>query len=129
MVLQQHGRGVVGAIVLVMTMSWTLATSGTAIAGNAPEAALQPPDCGGTHFCYYEGEDFAGRSRSIGGDGCVPLSWSARSYINNTSAQGYFRSNYDCSGTTRAVTPHTSGNIGFAANSFQFACVTCRSEG
>jgi hypothetical protein len=129
--LEGRKRRAVGAIVLAMAVSWTVAMPGTAIGltENAPEAVSQPPDCGGTHFCYYENEGFTGRARSIGGDGCVPLSWSARSYINNDSAQGYFRSNRDCTGSTRAVTAHTSGNIGFPANSFQYACVTCRTEG
>jgi hypothetical protein len=96
--LEGRKRRAVGAIVLAMAVSWTVAMPGTAIGltENAPEAVSQPPDCGGTHFCYYENEGFTGRARSIGGDGCVPL---------------------------------TSGNIGFPANSFQYACVTCRTEG
>ena len=110
-------------------------TPGAAAADDSrptPRAAEAAPagTCGTARFCTWTDVDFYGTRYTIpnyGNGTCMTGNgYTARSYINNSSIEGYFYSNTGCSGLARAVTRGSSSrNIGFTARSFSFACVSC----
>jgi hypothetical protein len=86
------------------------------------------PVCGRTQFCVWASANYTGDKHGIPdrGTGICWVGIPTRSFINNSNVEGYFYANGNCSGRARAVTGHTrSADIGYTAQSFLTACVSC----
>jgi hypothetical protein len=96
-----------------------------------PDSGVLAPACTFyTGFCKWSGTNFTGTRIGMpdyGNGTCLVIpTHPARSYVNYGNVEGYFYANSDCTGRSRAVTHDSQNpNIGFAAWSFRYACVSC----
>jgi hypothetical protein len=109
-----------------------LAASTVVLPASAANAVVS---CPAGKNCWWEKANFQSPGLNFAGGTFVtgrcysiyPQIKYVRSFRHNSSDQGYFYSNRDCTGRSRAVTPNTeSPDIGFNAYSIRAACVTCK---
>ncbi|WP_374112191.1 peptidase inhibitor family I36 protein [Pseudonocardia sp. TRM90224] len=108
-----------------------MASTAAFVQPTAATAEPSPQACS-AGFCAYPGANFSGNGIPVYGDGCQTFAFTGtrRSYTNDSNIEGYFYSDFNCTGQSRPVTHGSSeDDLGFAAGSFGSACVSCRSEG
>lgn len=133
-------RRIATALAVVSLMVALAGPTGTA---SAASAAPAPPAAVGTTvasaaaplcviptvFCVWSGTNFTGTKRGMPAHRngiCYQFSQAVRSYVDYGAYEGYFYATRECTGRARAVTKNTqSANIGYAAWSFRYACVSC----
>jgi hypothetical protein len=117
-------RSTITALSAVAIMSATA----PAQAGTSTAESITAP-CSSGQFCVWVNTGFTG-GRTVMVDRpngtCYRfLAPPYRSYADYDNIEGYFYSNNNCTGSARAVTAGSEGNIGFNAYSFKYACVSC----
>lgn len=118
----------------IATVVVALAASAMVLPASAAQAAAS---CPAGKNCWWENANFQSPGLNFAGGTFVngrcytiyPQIKYVRSFRHNSSDQGYFYANRDCTGRSRAVTPNSeSADIGFNAYSIRAACVTCKAS-
>jgi 2-keto-3-deoxy-6-phosphogluconate aldolase len=125
--MTRRHRAATTAATFALSMVFAFLVPGAASA--SPQAAQQV--CGSNEFCAWSATNFGGSKHVLAeSQWCYQINTEARSYVNNTNIEGYFRETVFCGGQSYPVTYDSSSrDIGFTAVSFEFACVSCRSGG